>query len=135
MITKALIKGKASDYTYYVRIPIFENDINDRTILWIAHVCYAPGNINAYKDGDVVYVDFENNEKKSPVIIGKYLCEAQNDAPSNYSFPADLDVSNSASLPLNTKIADTDFTEIVKLFRQVENIYTLLKEKVENEQN
>ena len=104
MITKAIIKEKVGN-KFKVRIPLFESAGNLNEIIFTATVCYEPGNLEAYNLGDIVFVAFENNEIKKPVIIGKlYLGEEEN--PRAEFLAAKLNISTSAVLPANTSIGN-----------------------------
>lgn len=119
MITKAIIKEKV-DNKFKVRIPLFESAGNLNEIIFTATVCYEPGNLEAYNIGDIVFVAFENNEIKKPVIIGKlYLGEEEN--PRAEFLAAKLNVNTSAVLPANTSIGNITSDELYTAIKNNES--------------
>lgn len=112
MITKAIIKNKDSNSNKYeIRIPLFESAGQTWEYVVKATLSYQPGNLDAYKPGDIVYISFENNDLARPVILGK-LYQGNEDTPSNFSNNAKLNVTESAVLPIDTKLADLSFQEV-----------------------
>lgn len=79
MLTKAIIVSKTENNTYMVRIPIFEGNSSGDFSLensseapqYEATLAYSPGQLDSYKVGDIVYVQFEDNEEENVVITGK----------------------------------------------------------------
>ena len=68
MITKAYIIRKSENNInkFYIRIPIFETpglNINQKLNNNIieATLCYTPGSLDSYKEGDCVFITFENS--------------------------------------------------------------------------
>ena len=109
MITKAFIKSVLPNnpYKYNVRIPIYENSAskslpNGEYILE-AVVCYSPGTIGGFKEGDCVFVSFEDNDNGRPIILGK-LYRGNEPTPSSYFQGDSLNVQTVAHLPSNTSI-------------------------------
>lgn len=76
MLVKGIVeKIDSSGYFAYVRIPQIHRMPNDplgisTEELDKAKILCSPGLIPSYKIGDIVYVDFENDEIDSPVITG-----------------------------------------------------------------
>ena len=110
MIVKGLIKSiDYSDNSCMVRLPIFETAATKSEVVLKAVLLAQPGMYNGYKEGDVVFVDFENDKLNQPIIIGKlFLGPAkESEAPTALSV-ANLAVSKSATLPIDTKLVLED---------------------------
>ena len=98
MLTKAIIVKNINEYSSKVRIPIYHkaasasNAILDED-LPIAYYCMPPGITPAFKEGEVVWVEFELNQPEDPVIIG-VLCRQDSESSSNiYAQSLTVDVS------------------------------------------
>lgn len=84
MLTKGIIVKNIDEYCSQVRIPIYHKAkesagaIPDNN-LPIAYYCMPPGIKPEFKEGEVVWVDFELDDKSSPVIVGSLV------SPSNTS--------------------------------------------------
>ena len=90
MIQKGIIEQALSRYTYKVRVPRYDKVATDPAAtrledLATAIVCSIPGTDIAFNKGNVVLVDFENNEINQPVILGLLYTEAQASDVENYS--------------------------------------------------
>ena len=75
MIQKAIIEQKIDKYSMRVRIPVYNKIKSDPTAtpideLYVASIQTLPGCSPNYQEGDVVLVDFENDNIAYPVIIG-----------------------------------------------------------------
>lgn len=90
---------------WQVRIRDFESPGIDEEKILEAVICYQPGNINAYQKGDIVIVAFLNNEINTPIILGK-LYQGKENKATNSGYDKDLVVTESARLPMDTKIGD-----------------------------
>lgn len=108
MITKGILKTiDYNENSCTVRLPLFESAAASGEVVLPAIFITQPGSFNGYNEGDVVFVDFENNSLTSPVVIGKlYLGAAKELAnPKKGGLAvADLTVTSTASLPLDTKL-------------------------------
>lgn len=146
MILKAVVIGKSKrpneENKYIVRIPIIHGvngspQCTPDNLLPSATVCGVPGFTNTVRDGDIVYVSFENDEFDEPVIIGQLISNTN---------PYDVNTDNitdtranavlqtlefydgasekftSAKLPLNTKIGQVNSQEIQFLLGLRDNV-------------
>ena len=93
MIVKGLIKTiNFSDNSCTVRLPIFETAASQGEVILKAVMLTQPGLYNGYSEGDIVFVDFENDKLNQPIILGKlYLGAAKEEASPVHS---SLAVSN-----------------------------------------
>ena len=71
MIVKGIIKTiDFSDNSCKVRIPLFETAASSGEVILKAIMLIQPGSYNGYVEGDVVFVDFENNDLGQPIVCG-----------------------------------------------------------------
>lgn len=107
MITKATIISKLSDSSYSVMIPIFDDpNYSDEDFVNSnieATVSTLPNfNLNL-KKGDLVFVDFENNQTFFPIIVG--VSSTVNDSLASGSLDT-LNVETDVKLPTNITIGE-----------------------------
>ena len=117
MIVKGLIKTiDFSDNSCRVRLPIFETTASQGEVVLKAVFLTQPGMYNGYAEGDIVFVDFENDKLNQPVILGKlYLGATNEDTPTLKGglTVSNLTVSTSAKLPIDTTLVlDKTSTEV-----------------------
>ncbi len=110
MIVKAIVESKISKNRYKVRVPILDK-IKGASLssdnLSIADICLSIDSELNFSNNDIVYLNYENNDKSKPVIIG---CLSKNNK-SSYTFNS-LIVDNFAKLPSNIKIGDITYKEL-----------------------
>lgn len=107
MVTKGIIKTlDLTGNTCTVRLPLFETAGNDH-IIGTATISNTPGSYNGYKEGDVVWVAFEDGSMNSPVVIGKlYLgVEEERKDPRGVLNVENSTVAKTASMPADTKLS------------------------------
>lgn len=130
MITKGILKAiNYNENSCTVRIPLFETTSSTNEVVLPAIFLTQPGSYNGYSEGDVVFVDFENNSLSSPIIIGKlYLGAIKEKATSKKGglTIADLSVTSSATLPLDTKLTFNAADETVASVEGGYNTYKSL---------
>ena len=85
MLQKGIIETIEDMYTAKVRIPRYNKIAADasgtsKEDLAVAVVCTLPGMKVAYSVGDVVLVDFENDELNKPVILGLLYREKESNS-------------------------------------------------------
>ena len=112
MVTKGIIELSdnvdglygINDIRFNVRIPIFESHKGADKAVFSAACVVMPGYIPNYQAGDVVYVTFEDNNLRKPVIIGNlYLGQTE---LKNAVASSSLTVTNKANLPEDTTFGD-----------------------------
>lgn len=107
-----IIKGilKTIDYnnnSCTVRLPLFETTSSSGEVVLPAIFMNQPGMFNGYNEGDIVFVDFENNKLEAPIIIGKLYLGSEKEASNSQKGGlkvASLTVDSNATLPLDTKL-------------------------------
>lgn len=72
------INQKVSDNQFLINIPIYQTSQTEKIYAW-ATMCYEKGSSNLYKEGEVIVIDFINDELNYPIIVGK-LYKAKNTA-------------------------------------------------------
>ena len=112
MIVKGIIKTiDFLDNSCTVRLPLFETAASSGEVVLKATILTQPGLYNGYVEGDIVFVDFENNELDQPIVLGKlFLGAAKEEATPGVSAltVGNLKVSSSATLPIDTKLVLDD---------------------------
>ena len=103
-MTKGIIQGKIIGTSKYnVRIPYLESAGSGQSILE-ATLCTNPSMKEEYKEGDVVFVDFEDGEWGKPVILGALALNSSLNEPRGFLNVESINVSSSALLPQGTSI-------------------------------
>jgi len=114
MVTKGIVLGRKQNTNLYtVRIPYFESAGGSQCI-FDATLCAPPNISEAYNEGDVVQIAFEDRQMDSPVIIGKLFTLDEKEA-RGFSKVQALEVSNSASLPSNTTLGGVPLKNILEV--------------------
>ncbi len=123
MITLGYIKevNAPGSTVFKIRLPVFEQAGIADEQLFDAVLCYNPGNLNAYREGDCVVVGFLDNRLAKAIILGK-LYTGDEESASNFSFANSLKVTESAVLPGNTIIGNITAQDINGLSESVKNL-------------
>lgn len=120
MITKGKIIEVVDNYSYRVRIPIFDSienalDFTADSDLAIAVSCSSPASKNFYSVGDIVFVSFEDNDYGRPIILGHLNYEG-NITKQDIDLQAvtinSLSVLDSVILPDTTVIGDIPYSKL-----------------------
>jgi hypothetical protein len=124
MITKAIIEQVLDKHTVRIRIPILDNVIDSSTGSSIencqtATECTLPNFSYNFKVGDIVFVDFEENNLDSPVVIG-YLTNVSKQKTDGELLS--ITVESDALLPKDTEIGNVKKEEIECLSGTTNNI-------------
>lgn len=119
MLTKGYIVELATKTSnkYKVRIPLFDSagqdTLTNNDNIVEATLCYIPGNLNGYKVGDCVFVEFENDEESKPVILGRLFTNDSGEEFRGLEKIDSLNVSNIAKLPLNSTIGEVSAQTLI----------------------
>ena len=129
MITKATVEQVLNKNMVKVRIPILDKVINSSTgtpieNYQIATECVLPNFSYNFTAGDIVFVDFEENNMDSPVIIG-YLTNTSNQRPDGKTLS--VSVESESSLPYDTSIGSVKNEEIECLKGISANIQNIIE--------
>ena len=120
MLVKAYIEERGSDNTYKIRIPTLNKIKNDSLSTTNEFFASVSSILNCKIDlyiGDCVYIDFENNDRSKPIIVGSVVSNRLSD----YKFNS-LVIDNNAILSNDIKIGDISFDELKCLDGMSENI-------------
>lgn len=121
MIVKAYIESILDNGKYKIRIPTIDKVQNSSLnvdSLSVAEVCSVINSGLNLNLNDIVYVDFENDDRSKPVIIG---CLSKNSGENSYELDS-LNVSDTANFPKDTTIGDISYSEISCLLGTTDNI-------------
>lgn len=119
MITKGIIVSRPVESNKYsVRIPYFE-EAGGSQFIAEATLSYTPGIVNSLNEGDVVFVAFEDHYKDKPTIVGKLFLTNDSSNEAGYANVQSLNVSDSATLPSNTKLGDVTAEQLSSLYMAV----------------
>lgn len=110
MIFKAIVtsSSKENEDKVYITIPILDGasskedfkGVNQR----LATICSLPGCIPRYAQGDVVFVDFEQDNMLEPIIIGSLMSSKSNNSV------IDL-YADSLTVDINTQLSGETFID------------------------
>lgn len=125
-MVKGVIERVESNYSYRVRIPIIHKVENTPGAvatedLPIAPVCTSPGINPTYQVGDIVWLDFENDEMGMPVIVGILYREEPSKAIADINCSS-INVEVDTTLPEDTKIGATGYKSIQALPNIIDRI-------------
>lgn len=125
MVTKAIIEQIIDKYHARVRIPSINKIEGSPSStpfneLYIASVCCSIGSKPCLKNGDIVFVSFEDNSFDLPVIIGQLFREDSTGISDQYF--GTLDVSLTCDLPEETTIGNVTKSDLNNLTGTKANI-------------
>ena len=119
MLQKAIIEKKLDKYSMKVRIPVYNKVKSDPTAtptneLYTATIQTLPGCSPNYQEGDVVIVDFENDDLSLPIIIGLLYREHMPQGSTDITADS-LVVNVNTNLSENTLIGEVTPDSLKKL--------------------
>ena len=119
MIQKAIIEQKIDKYSMKVRIPVYNKVKSDPTAtpleeLYTASIQTLPGCSPNYQEGDIVLVDFENDNISLPIIVGLLYREDMPKGSTDVTADS-LTVNVNTNLSENTLIGAVTPESIKKL--------------------
>lgn len=120
MVTKAIVEKVIDRYNVRVRIPIINKakgavSATPTDELYIASISISPNCSPDLREGDIVFVAFEDGNNGRPVIIGQLFKEGTNDTLCDIR-SSTIEVVLSCDLPENTAIGDVSSFDIKNLY-------------------
>ena len=114
MITKAVIEQILNKHSVRIRIPILDKVINASTGIPVdnyqtASECVLPNFCYNFNIGDIVFIDFEENNMDSPVILG-YLTNTSKQRTDGTLLS--INVEGGSVLPADTSIGNVTKKEL-----------------------
>lgn len=130
MLQKAIIEKKLDKYSMKVRIPVYNKVKSDPTAtptneLYTATIQTLPGCSPNYQEGDVVIVDFENDDLSFPIIIGLLYREHMPQGSTDITADS-LVVNVNTNLSENTLIGEVTPDSLKKLNDKYSNNVTAI---------
>lgn len=125
MLMKAIIESNNIDNQYKIRIPKYHKlrgvaEASSYDQLPFASVCYLPGIFPNYSIGDIVYIDFENDDLSYPVILGKLLSDNNKSEKSVSDIESrSLKVQVDTTLSEDTKIGQISYNDFKQAVQSV----------------
>ena len=117
MITKAIILGKdVTGNKYSVRIPFFETAGGSQSV-FDATLSTQPSLKEEYKEGDIVFVGFEDHHIEDVVILGRLYLLGQEE-PRGFANLDSISIAREAKLPPNTLIGGIKGEDLEQLVRK-----------------
>lgn len=115
-MTRAIIEGKLDDYHYRVRIPILNKlsssvGATPSNELAIATIAAIPGCSPKFRNGDIVFIEYEEKDTSKPVIVGRLFNNKDDSIASDGCFDS-LIINVNSELPADTSIGDVSATSI-----------------------
>lgn len=138
-MTRAIVEGRLDNYHYRVRIPLLNKlstsvGATPTSELAIATVVVVPGLSPRFRTGDVVFIDYEENDTSRPVIVGRLYNESGSQIVSDAALDS-LQVSVNTELPATTSIGNVTPTNILYLQGVSNNIQYQFDENSEQHEN
>ena len=131
MITKATIEKVLNDKTYQVRIPIIDKTSKASLTNNVLSTAVISSQLNCplnFKTGDVVYVDFEENNYNRPVILGNFYKPSDINSKPTVNLNS-IEIIGSVNLSKETVIGkDIKYENILSLQNSTKNIQKQLDE-------
>lgn len=116
--TKAYIKSVPEEGSniFKVEVPLMEDNTGTEAI-FDALLCTVPGHYKGLEVGDTVFVEFEDDQYNTAIILGELFTEIPTKS-TTYSIINDLKVTDTASLPPNTRFGDYTAQDIMNLYNK-----------------
>ena len=118
-MTRAIVEGMVDDFHYRVRIPVLNKiaaAIGATPVeeLSIATIAVSPGVSPKFRNGDIVFVEFEEGDTSKPVIVGSLFNTLDSQVVSDAKFDS-LSVNVNTTLQRETQIGEVTADNIANI--------------------
>lgn len=118
-MTRAIVEGMVDDFHYRVRIPVLNKiaaAIGATPVeeLSIATIAVPPGVSPKFRNGDIVFVEFEEGDTSKPVIVGSLFNTIDSQIVSDAKFDS-LSVNVNTTLKRETQIGEVTADNIANI--------------------
>lgn len=118
-MTRAIVEGMVDDFHYRVRIPVLNKiaaAIGATPVeeLSIATIAVPPGVSPKFRNGDIVFVEFEEGDTSKPVIVGSLFNTLDSQIVSDAKFDS-LSVNVNTTLKRETQIGEVTADNIANI--------------------
>lgn len=129
-MTRAFIEGKVDDFHYRVRIPVLNKldssvGATPTKELAIATIATPPGISPKFKNGDLVFIEYEEQDTSKPVIVGRMFNTLTSSIVSDAQFDS-VQVSVNAHLPNDSTVGNNNSQNLKYLNGLTTNVQTNL---------
>lgn len=123
MLVKGIVISMAEDiHQVYITIPLLDNTTSKTDFRNVskrlATICTIPGCKPLYARGDVVYVDFEQDDQKYPVVLGMLYRAEPSDSISDMKAQS-LEVEVNTKLSNDVSIGDLNYNSLLNSSRSI----------------
>lgn len=109
------------DNHFQVRVYFLEDNTQQEFII-PALLCCPPGYYGGYKEGDRVFLTFENDVLNMGIILGKlYINDEDTDIP-NKVIINNLQINNTANLPKNVSVGGYGAADLFIMDQQIQTL-------------
>ncbi len=124
MIQRGKVYGYGKELNkLLVRIPYFEKAGDRNEAIFECLIAVSSGIIPHYKEGDTVYVDFENNDLDYPVVVSKLLTNKLNYEDNvGAVFAESVNVNGPTQLTAEFKVGDITYKDLYNCKQAVDTI-------------
>lgn len=124
MIQRGKVYGYGKELNkLLVRIPYFEKAGDRNEAIFECLIAVPSGVIPHYKEGDTVYVDFENNDLDYPVVVSKLLTNKLNYEDNvGAIFAESVNVNGPTQLTAEFKVGDITYKDLYNCKQAVDTI-------------
>lgn len=127
MLTKGIIKKLYTNESNYfkVYIPLLRKAVDDeKSAIIDATAIYISGITNNLKVGDIVFLDFEDDNFNKPVILGKLFTGKKDDEITTTLTSKTLKVLEKTQLPGDTIVNNITLDDIINMIKELDSRVT-----------
>ena len=115
MIQKGIIKEIIfNENRMLVRIPMYESPGSGEAI-FDCMIANQPGYVNGYAIGDIVFVDFENDDLDDPVVVGCLYTGIKSNKSKSGFIGDSVDVQGYAKFSTDFQVGEVTYKDLLAL--------------------